>query len=121
MAGMHVTTLSADSDSILLFYIFLSAGFTGITISLRPKGLPMIRRPQGFGDLFSFIIDWALIVSSLGIGPIYFVTGKYVVLVLFVAAPSLSSAMIGIFRINNQLRPSRRCSLWGQLPNSLPL
>jgi len=65
-----------ESDGILLFYIFLSAGFSAITISLRKAGLPLIRCPSGCWDAVTLLVDWALIVLSLGISFVYSTFGK---------------------------------------------
>lgn len=105
---------SVASDSILLFYIFLSLGFSSITIALRPKGLRLIRCPRDFWDLVNFICDIAIIVLSVGIGPIYFITGKGFVVTLFIIVQSISS-IIGIFRINSQLGPSKKMFFLGAI------
>ena len=69
-----------ESGGILLFYIFLSAGFGGITIAIRKKDVPLIRCVNpfcgGFWDFVSFVVDWVIIVLSLGIGPVYALAGR---------------------------------------------
>lgn len=98
---------SAATGSILLFYIFISTGFSAITIALRKKGHPLFRKPSGCADTLYFLVDMLLIVLSLTISLVYFTFGKGPTIVAFIVVQSFS-AIVGIFRINNNLGPSRK-------------
>jgi len=98
---------SAASGGTLLFYIFLSAGFGGTTIAIRKKDVPLWRCPRGFWDLVSFLVDWIIIVLSLGIGFVYAFMGKATTIVVFIVVQSVA-AIVGIPRLYYNLGPTKK-------------
>jgi len=105
---------TAATGAILLFYIFLSIGFSSITIGLRKAGLPLIRSPSGSGDVISFLADWVLIILSISTPVIYYTKGKATTQVFFVIIQS-TSAIIWIPRIWKNLGPSKEKLIIGAI------
>ena len=98
----------------LLFYSFVSIGYTSLTIALRKANLPLLRKPSGLGDWMSFILDWVLISLSIGIPLIWWWFGKKNTIVVFIVAQTMS-AFVGIYRIWINLGPSRFLLIFGAL------
>ena len=105
---------TAVTDMKLYFYFLTSITFSGVTIALRKVNVPICRIPKGFWDIASFVMDWFLIIGSVGLPVVWHLFGKKTTLKVFTFV-QIISACAQVPRIGINLGPSRKLWILGVL------